>query len=96
MITRGILLDLNNSVVFADNGRIALGDITEQNQRLLLSINKGEITQAPLKGVGIGNFLEEGNPQRLIAEIRGEFRREGLTIERLRIKDNNIEISAHY
>lgn len=96
MITRGILLDLNNSVIFGGDGRIALGDITEQNQRLLLSINKGEIKQAPLKGVGIGNFLEEGNPQRLIAEIRGEFRREGLTIESLRIKDSNIEISAHY
>ena len=42
MVTRGILLDLDNSVVFGSNGRIALGDITEQNQRLLLSINKGE------------------------------------------------------
>ena len=51
-------MDLGNSVVFGGDGRIALGDITEQNQRLLLSINKGEIKQAPLKGVGIGNFLE--------------------------------------
>ncbi|MDO4725921.1 MAG: hypothetical protein Q4A56_01695 [Porphyromonadaceae bacterium] len=96
MITRGILLDLDNSVVFGDDGRIAMGDITEQNQRLLLSINKGEIKEAPLKGVGVSNFIEEGNPQRLIAEIRGEFRREGLTIEKLQIKGNNIEISAHY
>lgn len=96
MITRGILLDTNNTVVFGGDGRIAMGDITEQNQRLLLSINKGEIKEDPLKGVGINNFLEEGNPQRLISEIRGEFRREGLTIESLRIKDNNIEISAHY
>ena len=96
MITRGILLDTNNTVVFGGDSRIAMGDITEQNQRLLLSINKGEIKEAPLKGVGINNFLEEGNPQCLISEIRGEFRREGLTIESLRIKDSNIEISAHY
>lgn len=89
-------MDLDNSVVFGDDGRIAMGDITEQNQRLLLSINKGEIKEAPLKGVGVSNFIEEGNPQRLIAEIRGEFRREGLTIEKLQIKGNNIEISAHY
>ena len=94
MVTRGILLDLDNSVVFGSNGRIALGDITEQNQRLLLSINKGEIKQAPLKGVGISNFLEEGNPQRLIAEIRGEFRREGLTIESLRINIGTLLNSA--
>ncbi len=90
------MLYLDNSAVFGDDGRIAMGDITEQNQRLLLSINKGEIKEAPLKGVGVNNFLEEGDPQRLIAEIRGEFRREGLTIESLRIKDSNIEISAHY
>lgn len=89
-------MDLDNSVVFGDDGRIAMGDITEQNQRLLLSINKGEIKEAPLKGVGVSNFIEEGDPQRLIAEIRGEFRREGLTIEKLQIKGNNIEISAHY
>jgi hypothetical protein len=92
----GILLD-ESFDLHVKNGTLAVGEITEQNQKLILLAQKGEFKESPLKGVGINpDFIETHGAQALVSEIREQYRREGLTVDKLRVTDSNVEVVAHY
>ena len=93
---KGILLDENGDLL-VQNGSLAVGDVTAQNQRLLLLANEGEFKEAPTKGVGIDKFCEDNTPENLVRKIRSQYFQEGLKINRLQIKSpSQFDIDAEY
>ena len=81
----GILLnndmDLQIEVKRDGNGLITsglvIGNVTKQNQRIILLAEKGEIKEAPLMGVGIASFLDDDSPSELLREVRTNLRDDG-------------------
>jgi hypothetical protein len=88
-IGKGILLDdnfeLQINVVRDSNGLITsgltFGDITRQNQKIILLAEKGEIKEVPTMGVGIASFLDDDNPLDLLAEINENLCNDDQTIK---------------
>jgi len=86
---KGILLDdnfeLQINVVRDSNGLITsglfIGDVTQQNQKIILLAEKGEIKEAPTLGVGIASFLDDDSPSDLLREIRENLREDGQTVK---------------
>ena len=76
---------------------MVIGDITAQNQFILLQSQPGEIKHAPVTGVGITSMLLDNNRLHWQTQIRRAFEREGFRIRTLRFLGNNeIEIDANY
>ena len=102
---QGILLDdsheLQIKIKRDTNGLITqglvIGDITFQNQEIIVVSEKGEIKSAPLKGVGILSFLDDEVPDNLLREIRTELAVEGMQVNKLSIDNRGkLEIDAKY
>jgi hypothetical protein len=92
----GILLDRDGELL-VQNGSVAVGDITGQNQNFILLAAEGEFKESPTKGVGIYNFLEDDSPENLVRKIQSQFFSEGLKIGRLRVQmPAKIDIDAQY
>jgi hypothetical protein len=85
---KGLLLDdnfeLQINVVRDLNGLISsglvIGDVTQQNQKIILLAEKGEIKEAPKLGVGIASFIDDDSPSDLLREIRENLREDGQTV----------------
>jgi len=93
---KGILLtDMGSLKV--ENGSLAVGETTAQNQRLLIFANKGEFKSKPMRGVGASVYLENKNTEGLARAIRTEFIADGMTVNTIKIGQNNeLEIDAYY
>ena len=87
----GILIDddyeLQVDVKFDQDGKITgglvLGDLTFQNQDIIIKMNKGELKEAPLKGVGIQNYIDDESPETLIRNIRTELAADGMIVNKV-------------
>lgn len=71
-----ILLDENMDVQVKD-GDFVLGESLEQNQKVIIMAEKGEIKSSPLLGVGVNSFLDDDEPDELLREIRKNLRADG-------------------
>lgn len=93
---KGILLDEDRDVKVS-NGSMVIGDIANQNIELLIISEKGEIREAPLRGVGIRKFVDDEDPAMLLQAIRNEVATEGMTLDNIGIaSDGKLNIEAHY
>jgi hypothetical protein len=82
--------------VIAD-GDFQLGNPTAQNQKLILLANKGEIRSNPGTGIGIVDRVLDDNVRGLSGQIKREFERDGMSVEKIIIKnDNTINVEAEY
>jgi hypothetical protein len=93
---KGIQLndDLSLTVV---NGSLVIGDVTYQNQKLLLLAEKSEFKSRPMRGVGTKRFLESALPDELAREIRLEFIADGMKVNSIRIPENGqLNVDASY
>lgn len=90
-----VLLDDDGDLLL-DGEEPVVGDVTLQNQQLILSTNKGDWKLSPLTGVGVENFIDDENASALAREIRMQFKKDGLTIKSIKINNANIEIDASY
>lgn len=101
---KGILLDDSNDLKIDirrdENGLITgglcIGEITAQNQKILLLAQKGEIKDVPLIGVGVSNYLDDEDPNNLLRAIRTEFAKEGMPVKKVSITNGKIEVDAEY
>lgn len=82
-----------NGVVTND---LVVGDITYQNQSIILLASKGEVKEDPTKGVGVHNYLEGNNGESLAREIRSEFVKDGMTVEKVSINIPTVQTVAYY
>jgi hypothetical protein len=102
---QGIMLDNNhdlqvnvrrNADGLIEHG-LVIGDITYQNQEFIVLCEKGEIKSHPIKGVGIGSFLDDETPENLIRNIRTELSQEGMRVNQVGFDANrNLVIDAEY
>lgn len=94
--SRGILLgddgDLQVKVVRDAQGKITsglvIGDVTGQNQNIILLAEKGDIKNAPLLGVGIASYLDDESPSELLREVRINLRMDGQKVRACGFDDN--------
>jgi hypothetical protein len=102
---KGIMLnddhDLQISVRTNSSGLIehgfVIGDITNQNQELIVLAEKGEFKAEPTKGVGIMSFLNDEVPDSLLRAIRTELAVEGMKVNTLSFDaKGNLQIDAEY
>lgn len=75
-----------NDIIFTDfaptiaNGDFKVGESTRQHQELLLLIEKGELREFPLFGVGIRTQILDENPAAVRAEIKRQFEMDGMKV----------------
>lgn len=85
----GILLDENGDLLIKPvrdaNGLIisgvVVGDVTVQNQRTILLVEKGEIKESPTLGVGLTSFLDDDDTSELLREVRINLNADGQKVE---------------
>lgn len=101
----GIMLSDDKDVVISikrnSNGLIMqglmLGDITNQNQELIVIAEKGDFKEIPKKGVAISNYLDDEVPDSLLRAVRTELSLEGMTVKKVGLNSHNeLVIDAEY
>ena len=74
-----------------------LGDVSEQNQELIITMQPGELKEQPMLGVGIDNMLLENETLLYKHKIREQLEMDGFRVNRIVIdKQHNIKIDAEY
>jgi hypothetical protein len=92
---KDLLLDESGDLSL-EGGDLTVGESTLQHQSLLLHTTKGDWRENPLAGVGVAGFLKDELPGELLAEIKKEFEKDGMTVNSLFLDDENININATY
>ncbi len=92
---RDILLDDNNDLLVG-SGDFGVGDASAQSQRLLLLLNKGELKQSPLTGVGITSYIDDEDAAGLMRSIRTEFVKDGIRVKKIDFTNGKITTDAEY
>ena len=75
---------------------LVVGDVTLQNQALILQSHKGEWKEKPMVGCGIGDMANDDDTNQWQRAIREELARDGIKVRHLKINGDNIEIDADY
>ncbi len=79
-------------------GDLLIGFSDLQHQEHLLVAQKGMYKQNPDVGVGMETFLRDSEIEDMIDEVRAEFIKDGMTINKLRFDEasGNFEYAANY
>lgn len=76
---------------------VILGNITNQNQELIVIAEKGEFKEIPKRGVAIRNYLDDEVPDSLMRAVRTELSLEGMNVEKVGFNSSNeLVIDAEY
>lgn len=95
MALTGILLN-DDLTLKIENGDVVLGDITAQNQKLILLCRPGELRYEPRAGVAIDDFIDDDAPGDLSIIARREFKRDSMDVQTVSFDANNLVIDAEY
>jgi len=91
-----LIIDENFQVA-VNNGDFVVDVSDEQQQNLLLICDKGDFKESPTVCVGVQRWLNDDEPEDLLAEIKKEFQRDGMTVNNLILTDDKIlDVDAHY
>ena len=78
------------------NGDFRIDECLKQSQMLLLQTNKGEWKQNPTMGVGVVNYLEDYDTTGLAREIREQFAKDGMQVDRVNIDGTTLNVDAQW
>ena len=92
---KDILLDENHDLRIED-GDFVVGDATEQNERLLLLLNKGELKQYPIDTVGVVMYQDDESKAALMQEIERQFTADGMQVNKVALEAGIIKTEAFY
>ena len=92
-----IKLDADFDVAVAA-GDFVVGEVTRQNQELILLSRKGMWKQTPQCGVGLSDYLlDDGSRVALTGSIQEQFTADGMKVRRIMAKDlSNINVDSDY
>lgn len=84
-----------------EHGDLVLEESTAQHQKCLLLAGKGDYKQSPTVGVDLFHEIDDERPQELMREVRLEFSKDGMNINKLKSKPGpsgkvDIETEAYY
>lgn len=92
-----ILLNEQGTAALWQNGDFVWGESTAQHQRLLLLSQKGDFKENPDRCVGFYTWLkDDANIGDVLAEVKAEFERDGMTIKNLGIDNGQLQVDASY
>jgi len=94
-------LELDIKVVRDAEGKIIsgiqVGDVTRQNQKIIILAQKGEIKETPTLGVGLASFIDDDDSSDLLREIRANLREDGQTVNSCGFNsDGKLVVDASY
>ena len=92
---KGILLNEDSDLLIQSKSMV-IGNVTGQNQKNLILIEKTELKFTPMRGVGAKRFLEDHTPDNLAREIRQEFTIDGMTVKSVKMDSGIINVDAAY
>lgn len=91
-----ILLDVETMDLLVVDGDFVIGDSTAQHQKSLLLAAKGDYKWAPTSGVHLFSFINDERPEDMLREVRLQFAKDGMRINRLSQSNYKITIDAEY
>lgn len=91
----GLLLTADYDLAIGSEG-LQLGEITPQNQAIIIHSHKGELKENPALGVGISDMLLDHNPLYWRSRIREALEIDGQTVQSISITKTSIHIDAQY
>jgi hypothetical protein len=77
-------------------GHLALGDVLEQNQALILMLHRGELKERPAVGVGISDMLLDNDPIYWRTQIREQLEMDGQTVGSVVLTSTGVTIESTY
>lgn len=92
---KGILLNEDSDLLIQSKSMV-IGNVTGQNQKNLILIEKTELKFTPMRGVGAKRFLEDHTPDNLAREIRQEFTIDGMSVKSVKMDSGIINVDAAY
>lgn len=80
------------------DGDLLTGFSDLQHQEHLLVTQKGQLKQFPDVGVGIESFLLDSEIDEMLAEVRSEFIKDGMTVTKLNYNEEtgDLDYAANY
>ena len=78
------------------SGDIVYSRSTEQHQRDLLICDKGHLKEKPEAGVGAANYINDEDPESFLRLVRREFIADGMTVIKVGMNSENLNIDADY
>ena len=91
----GLLIGADYQPLISD-GALQLGEITPQNQAIIIQCHKGEIKENPALGVGISDMLLDQDPLYWRTRIREALELDGQVVELIKLSTSEVLINAHY
>ncbi len=79
-----------------ENGDFVIGESLNQQVALLLLSAPGDIRHVPGLGVGLHNYTLDENPADLHRNIRLNFKKDGLRVNRIKQSTTELTIDAEY
>jgi hypothetical protein len=79
-----------------ENGDFVIGEGLNQQVALLLLSAPGDIRHVPGLGVGLHNYTLDENPADLNRNIRLNFKKDGLRVNRIKQSTTELTIDAEY
>lgn len=93
---KDLLLGLDFDLIIED-GDLVVGESDLQNQELLIICDKGDFKDVPDRCVGVERWLKDEDVQGMLAEIKKEFERDGMTVKTVFVNEKNeLKVDAFY
>ena len=75
---------------------MSIGDITYQNQALILKAQKGDFKESPTLGVGIEDIVNDNDLRLWKKEITEQIENDGQRIDKLVLNEKEFILDAKY
>lgn len=91
----GIQLNPDTLDLSVKNGGLSIGEVTEQNQYLIIKSHKGEFKSEPTLGVGIDDMVGDDDITWWKRRITEELQKDGMKVKSISLTDT-LDIVAEY
>lgn len=75
---------------------VTIGDVTEQNQALILELESGELRENPAVGCGIDGLANDNDIDEWTRKITKQMEADGQRISELKITESTFKMEANY
>ena len=75
---------------------LAIGNILQQNQAIILAMHEGELRDSPALGVGIEDMLLDEDLTGWTTKIRENMQMDGQRVESVKVTRQGITINSEY
>lgn len=92
----GIVLDPTTGDLQVSGGALVIGNVTAQNKAQVLLAHPAAFKLAPTVGVGLADMVNDNDALHWRTEIRKQLTADGMTVQNVKIVNDEILIDAQY